>query len=269
MAAYVAAGAAGFGLGSRAVSPRRRRRSRVAANARDFVAAWRRLRSVAPADARTPRPAIGPPMKITRLTTFIVPPRWCFLKIETDEGITGWGEPVLEGRAHTVAAAVEELADYLDRQGSRADRGPLDGAVSRRLLSRRRRAHERPRRHRPGAVGHQGQGARRAGARSCSAARCAIGSASIRGSAATGRRTPRPWRAKCGARGFSAVKMNAHRGAAVSSTSHDEGRRGAVARVAGDPRGGGPALRHRRRLPRPRAPADGEGAREGARAVPA
>jgi galactonate dehydratase len=52
-------------------------------------------------------------MKITRLTTFLVPPRWCFLKIETDEGIVGWGEPVLEGRAHTVAAAVEELADYL------------------------------------------------------------------------------------------------------------------------------------------------------------
>ena len=52
-------------------------------------------------------------MKITRLTTFIVPPRWCFLKIETDEGIDGWGEPVLEGRAHTVAAAVEELSDYL------------------------------------------------------------------------------------------------------------------------------------------------------------
>lgn len=52
-------------------------------------------------------------MKITRLTTFIVPPRWCFLKIETDEGIVGWGEPVLEGRAHTVAAAVEELGDYL------------------------------------------------------------------------------------------------------------------------------------------------------------
>jgi galactonate dehydratase len=52
-------------------------------------------------------------MKITRLTTYIVPPRWCFLKIETDEGIVGWGEPVLEGRAHTVAAMVEELADYL------------------------------------------------------------------------------------------------------------------------------------------------------------
>jgi L-alanine-DL-glutamate epimerase-like enolase superfamily enzyme len=52
-------------------------------------------------------------MKITRLSTFIVPPRWCFLKIETDAGIVGWGEPVVEGRAHSVAAVVEELADYL------------------------------------------------------------------------------------------------------------------------------------------------------------
>ncbi len=52
-------------------------------------------------------------MKITSLETFLVPPRWCFLKIETDEGVVGWGEPVVEGRAHTVAAAVAELTDYL------------------------------------------------------------------------------------------------------------------------------------------------------------
>ncbi|SDI21027.1 galactonate dehydratase [Actinokineospora alba] len=52
-------------------------------------------------------------MKITSLTTYLVAPRWCFLKVETDEGITGWGEPVIEGRAHTVAAAVDELSDYL------------------------------------------------------------------------------------------------------------------------------------------------------------
>jgi galactonate dehydratase len=52
-------------------------------------------------------------MKITKLECFIVPPRWCFLKVETDEGITGWGEPVVEGRASTVKAAVEELSDYL------------------------------------------------------------------------------------------------------------------------------------------------------------
>ncbi|SEA76336.1 galactonate dehydratase [Thalassobacillus cyri] len=52
-------------------------------------------------------------MKITNLKTYVVPPRWLFLKIETDEGIEGWGEPVIEGRAHTVEAAVEELSDYL------------------------------------------------------------------------------------------------------------------------------------------------------------
>ncbi len=52
-------------------------------------------------------------MKITSLTTYAVPPRWLFLKIETDDGTVGWGEPVLEGRAATVATAVEELSDYL------------------------------------------------------------------------------------------------------------------------------------------------------------
>ena len=52
-------------------------------------------------------------MKITKMETFIVPPRWLFLKIETDEGISGWGEPIVEGRAGTVKAAVEELSEYL------------------------------------------------------------------------------------------------------------------------------------------------------------
>jgi len=52
-------------------------------------------------------------MKITAITTFLVPPRWCFVRIDTDAGISGWGEPIVEGRAHTVAAAVEELSDYL------------------------------------------------------------------------------------------------------------------------------------------------------------
>ena len=52
-------------------------------------------------------------MKITKLTTYRLPPRWMFLKIETDEGITGWGEPVIEGRARSVEAAVHEFADYL------------------------------------------------------------------------------------------------------------------------------------------------------------
>lgn len=52
-------------------------------------------------------------MKITAITTYKVSPRWLFVRIDTDAGISGWGEPIVEGRAHTVAAAVEELSDYL------------------------------------------------------------------------------------------------------------------------------------------------------------
>ncbi|MEP6940404.1 MAG: galactonate dehydratase [Rudaea sp.] len=52
-------------------------------------------------------------MKITRLTTYHAAPRWLFLKIDTDAGISGWGEPVVEGRAQTVEAAVRELSEYL------------------------------------------------------------------------------------------------------------------------------------------------------------
>lgn len=52
-------------------------------------------------------------MKITALKTYLVPPRWLFLKVETDEGISGWGEPVLEGHAETLAAKICELEDVL------------------------------------------------------------------------------------------------------------------------------------------------------------
>ena len=52
-------------------------------------------------------------MKITRFTLYQVPPRWLFLKIETDAGLVGWGEPVIEGKAATVAAAVAELMENL------------------------------------------------------------------------------------------------------------------------------------------------------------
>jgi galactonate dehydratase len=52
-------------------------------------------------------------MQITKLTTYRIPPRWMLLKIETDVGITGWGEPVIEGRARTVETAVQEFAPNL------------------------------------------------------------------------------------------------------------------------------------------------------------
>jgi galactonate dehydratase len=52
-------------------------------------------------------------MKVTGVETFLVPPRWLFIQVTTDEGVSGWGEPIVEGRAETVRAAVGELADLL------------------------------------------------------------------------------------------------------------------------------------------------------------
>ncbi len=52
-------------------------------------------------------------MKITGHELFLVAPRWLFLRVDTDEGISGWGEPIVEGRAHTVATAVDELFETL------------------------------------------------------------------------------------------------------------------------------------------------------------
>ena len=112
-------------------------------------------------------------MKITALKTFIVPPRWLFLKVETDEGISGWGEPVLEGHAETLAPPrSHELEDFLIGQDPRRiediwqmiyRNGCYRGGPV--LMS----AH---RGHRHGAVGHQGQGARACRSTNCWAARC-------------------------------------------------------------------------------------------------
>ena len=52
-------------------------------------------------------------MKIHHIKMYKVPPRWLFLKIVTDSGLEGWGEPIIEGRADTVRTAVEEFAGYL------------------------------------------------------------------------------------------------------------------------------------------------------------
>ena len=57
----------------------------------------------------SPRPAD----RIRSMELFLVPPRWLFLKITTDQGYEGWGEPIVEGRAATVRTAVEELSEYL------------------------------------------------------------------------------------------------------------------------------------------------------------
>jgi galactonate dehydratase len=52
-------------------------------------------------------------VKITKLETFLVKPRWLFLKVHTDAGVVGLGEPLLEGRALTVQTAIKEIEPYL------------------------------------------------------------------------------------------------------------------------------------------------------------
>lgn len=68
------------------------------------------LSSYAGQPAKTPKRT---EVKITRLETFLIKPRWLFLKIHTDAGVVGLGEPLLEGRALTVKTAIEEIAPYL------------------------------------------------------------------------------------------------------------------------------------------------------------
>ena len=50
-------------------------------------------------------------MQIARIETFIVPPRWLFVRVETADGAFGWGEASLEGHAEAVDGAFEALRD--------------------------------------------------------------------------------------------------------------------------------------------------------------
>lgn len=52
-------------------------------------------------------------MKIVEIHTYKVRPRWGFVEILTDNGISGWGEAVLEGHCDTVLACVDEMKDVL------------------------------------------------------------------------------------------------------------------------------------------------------------
>ncbi|MHB8129093.1 MAG: galactonate dehydratase, partial [Mobilitalea sp.] len=52
-------------------------------------------------------------MKIVKFETYNIQPRWLFLKVTTDEGICGWGEPVIEGRSTVVEEAVHVLGKMI------------------------------------------------------------------------------------------------------------------------------------------------------------
>ncbi|PFH48039.1 hypothetical protein AMATHDRAFT_66331 [Amanita thiersii Skay4041] len=46
---------------------------------------------------------------ICRIEAFRVPPRWLFVRVETSDGIVGWGEATLEGHSEAVEGALEDL----------------------------------------------------------------------------------------------------------------------------------------------------------------
>src|SRR5262245_54403589 len=87
------------------------RREVIAAGAAAAAAAG--LAAVAAGQEKNAPVKARDPLKVTKLETFLVQPRWLFLKVHTNAGIVGLGEPVVEGRAETVATAVKEIEPYL------------------------------------------------------------------------------------------------------------------------------------------------------------
>ncbi|TPG14212.1 galactonate dehydratase [Sphingomonas koreensis] len=62
--------------------------------------------------------------KIATIEHFLVPPRWVFVRVETDDGLVGWGEASLEGHAEAVAGAMAGVRDRLIGQ----DAGRIEDA---------------------------------------------------------------------------------------------------------------------------------------------
>ena len=50
---------------------------------------------------------------ISSVDTFAVAPRWLFVRIETHDGLVGWGEASLEGNRLPVRVLIEQYAQYL------------------------------------------------------------------------------------------------------------------------------------------------------------
>ena len=84
-------------------------------------------------------------------------------RLETNQGLVGWGEGTLEGKAGAAMACIERLPRLPDRQRSDAGGAHLAIDVRPHLLSRRAGDGVGDFGHRPGAVGHSRQSAGHAG----------------------------------------------------------------------------------------------------------
>src|SRR4051812_37314646 len=86
---------------------------REAITAATSAAAAAGLAAVAEAQEKDAPIKSRDPLKVTKLETLLVQPRWLFLKVHTNAGIVGLGEPIVEGRALTVQTAIKEIEPYL------------------------------------------------------------------------------------------------------------------------------------------------------------
>lgn len=48
--------------------------------------------------------------EITSITAYRGPPRWTFVQVSTDDGLSGWGEAIVARRAGAVLGAIGDLA---------------------------------------------------------------------------------------------------------------------------------------------------------------
>ena len=75
-------------------------------------------------------------MKILKINTYLVRPRWCMVEIVTDQGFIGWGEAVIEGKASTVAACVKEMEEYIiGKNPLQIDAEALTSAIVKRFIA--------------------------------------------------------------------------------------------------------------------------------------
>ena len=82
-------------------------------------------------------------IKITKLETLLVKPRWLFLKVHTDAGIVGLGEPIVEGRAADRRRGRQGNRALPAGQGPAPGGPPLAGDLPACILPRRPDPHQR------------------------------------------------------------------------------------------------------------------------------
>ena len=101
---------------------------------------------------------------IADVTTFLVPPRWIFVRLTTTDGEVGWGEAIIPKRVRAVVGAIEDMTLNLKKLDFIAHRRCLSTIEAGSVLSRRPDPCDRGRCDRSSALGYQRKAPQPAGA---------------------------------------------------------------------------------------------------------